>query len=141
MTESIKENVTRRSIWIRLVFMIVLGVAFSITEGIIFVVVVFQFLASLLSGQPNDQLIRFGRGLAHYLQQITVYLAFATEEKPFPFAPWPSDSTHDMRGEEASGQQRDSSENYRPDSDQAQKNDTNDSDATGIVGDTDRRDT
>lgn len=141
MTESIKENVTRRSIWLRLVFMIVLGVAFSVAEGIICVVVVFQFLASLFSGQPNEQLIRFGRGLALYLQQITIYLAFATEEKPFPFAPWPSDSNAEMRGNEASGQQRDSSENYQADSDQAQKNDAGDPEATGIAGDTDRRDT
>ena len=91
MSGDIKENVTRRSIWLRLVFMIVLSVAFNVAEIITFVVVVFQFLASLFTGQPNDRLTRFGRNLARYLQQITVYLTFGTEEAPFPFTPWPDE--------------------------------------------------
>ena len=91
MSGGIKENVTRRSIWLRLVFMIVLSVAFYVAEFITFAVVAFQFLASLFTGQPNDQLTRFGRNLARYLQQITVFMTFATEEKPFPFTPWPDE--------------------------------------------------
>ncbi len=92
MSGGIKENVTRRSIWLRLLFMIVLSVAFNLAEFITFAVVAFQFLASLFTGQPNDRLTRFGRNLAHYLQQITVYLTFTTEEKPFPFTPWPDEA-------------------------------------------------
>ena len=74
MSGDIKKNVTRRSIWLRLVFMIVLSVAFNVAEFITFAVVAFQFLASLFTGQPNDQLTRFGRNLARYLQQITVFM-------------------------------------------------------------------
>ncbi len=91
MSGDIREHVTRRSIWLRLLFMIVLSVAFNLAEFITFAVVAFQFLASLFTGQPNDRLTRFGRNLAHYLQQITVYLTFTTEEKPFPFTPWPDE--------------------------------------------------
>ncbi len=91
MGGDIRENVSRRSIWLRLVFMIVLGVAYSVAELITFAVVMFQFLASLFAGQPNDRLARFGRNLARYFQQIAVYMTFATEEKPFPFAPWPDE--------------------------------------------------
>ena len=91
MSGDIKENVKRRSIWLRLVFMIVLSVAFNVAEIVTFAVVVFQFLASLFTGKPNDQLIRFGLNLARYIQQITVYLTFSTEEKPFPFTPWPDE--------------------------------------------------
>ena len=91
MSGDIKENVTRRSIWLRLVFMIVMGVAYSVAEFVTLVVVVFQFLTSLFTGKPNDRLNRFGRNLAHYFQQITVYMTFATEEKPFPFASWPDE--------------------------------------------------
>ena len=91
MSGTVKENVTRRGIWLRLVFMIVLGVAFYVAEFIIFAVVTFQFLCSLFTGQPNEQLTRLGRKLACYLQQITVYWTFATEEMPFPFAPWPDE--------------------------------------------------
>ncbi len=91
MSGDIKENVTRRSIWLRLVFMIVMGVAYSVAEIVTLVVIVFQFLTSLFTGKPNDRLNRFGRNLARYFQQITVYMTFATEEKPFPFAPWPDE--------------------------------------------------
>ncbi len=111
MSGDIKEHVTRRSIWLRLVFMIVLGVAFNVAEFITFAVVAFQILASLFTGQPNDRLTRFGRNLARYLQQITVYLTFATEEKPFPFTPWPDEPHEKAPVEENNNQLNDKSEN------------------------------
>ena len=60
MSGNTKENVARRSIWLRLVFMIVLSVAFNVAEFITFAVVAFQFLSSLFTGQPNDRLTHFG---------------------------------------------------------------------------------
>ncbi len=111
MSGDIKKNLTRRSIWLRLVFMIVLSVAFNVAEFITFVVVVFQFFASLFAGQPNDQLTRFGRNVARYLQQITVYLTFATEEKPFPFTPWPDEPHQEAPVEEDNNKRHDKSEN------------------------------
>ncbi len=111
MSGDIKKHVTRRSIWLRLVFMIVLSVAFNVAEVIIFAVVAFQFLASLFTGQPNDRLARFGRNLARYLQQITVYLTFTTEEKPFPFTPWPDEPHEETPVEEDSNQLNDKPQN------------------------------
>ncbi len=111
MSGDIKANVTRRSIWLRLVFMIVLSVAFNVAEFITFAVVAFQFLSSLFTGQPNDRLTRFGRNLARYLQQIIVYMTFATEEKPFPFRPWPDEPHEETRVEEHSNQLNDKPEN------------------------------
>ena len=111
MSGDIKENVTRRSIWLRLVFMIVLSVAFNVAELITFAVVAFQFLSNLITGQSNDRLTRFGRNLARYLQQIIVYMTFATEEKPFPFTPWPDEPHEETRVEEHSNQLNDKPEN------------------------------
>ena len=111
MSGGIKENITRRSIWLRLVFMVVLSVAFSVAEFVTFAVVAFQFLSSLFTGQPNDRLTRFGRNLARYLQQIIVYMTFATEEKPFPFTPWPDEPHEETRVEEHSNQLNDKPEN------------------------------
>ncbi len=107
MRGDIKENVTRRSIWLRLVFMIVLSMAFNVAEIITFAVVVFQFFASLFTGQPNDRLTRFGRNMARYLQQITVYLTFATEETPFPFNTWPDEPHEEAPEDEDSSQLND----------------------------------
>ncbi len=105
MSGSVKENLARRSIWLRLVFMLVLGVAFYVAEVIVFTVTAFQFLCSLFSGQPNRRLMPLSRSLARYLQEITVYWTFATERKPFPFAAWPDEPDEEAddgaAGEEA----------------------------------------
>jgi hypothetical protein len=111
MSGNIKENVTRRSIWLRLVYMAIFGVALSVVEFVTFAVVAFQFLASLFTGQPNDQLIRFGRNLARYIQQIIVFMTFATEEKPFPFTPWPDEPHEQAPMRESRNQLNDSVEN------------------------------
>lgn len=42
MSEDIRENITRRSIWLRLAFMIVFGIAFYIAELVTFAVVALQ---------------------------------------------------------------------------------------------------
>jgi SAM-dependent methyltransferase len=102
MNGDMKENVTRRGIWLRLCFMIILTMAFSLAEIILFAVVAFQFLSSLLTARTNDQLIRFGRNMARYLQQITTYLTFASEEIPFPFMPWPDEPDQDTPVDEDS---------------------------------------
>lgn len=100
--QAVKAHATRRSIWLRLIFMIILIIAFNVAEILTYAVLAFQFLASLVSGSPNDQLVRFGRNLARYQQQITTYLTFATEDKPFPFAPWP-DEPHEPAPREIAG--------------------------------------
>ncbi len=91
MDAELKQNVTRRGVWLRLGYMIVLTIAFNVAEMVCFAVVVFQFLASLFSGKPNDNLKNFGVNLGSYIRQIILFLTFATEEMPFPFAPWPQD--------------------------------------------------
>ena len=91
MSDNLKQKLTRPSIWLRLVSMIVLAIAFNVAEILIFAVVVFQFLATLFTRTPNIRLTNFGRNLARYLQQIIAFMTFATEEKPFPFSSWPDE--------------------------------------------------
>ena len=141
MSGSIKENITRRGIWLRLVFMIVLSVAFYVARFVTFIVVAFQFLASLFAGQPNDRLSRFGRNLARYLQQITVFMTFATEDKPFPFAPWPDEPDEEGPVEEDSDQPNGVSENAgdATEIDEAGAvNMAEDTEATDTAGDADK---
>jgi hypothetical protein len=110
MSGDIKRNITRCSIWLRLVFMIVLCMAYGVAKFVTWAVVVFQFFASLFTGKPNDQLARFGRNLARYFQQITVYMTFATEDKPFPFTPWPDEPYEEPLVEEDGNHLNDKSE-------------------------------
>ncbi len=111
MSGNIKDNITRCGIWLRLLFMIILSMAYGVAEAVTFAVVVFQFVASLFTGKPNDQLARFGRNLARYFQQIIAYLTFATEEKPFPFTPWPDEPHEEALVEEDSDPLNGNSEN------------------------------
>ncbi|MGI9401049.1 MAG: DUF4389 domain-containing protein [Rhizobiaceae bacterium] len=94
MDPNLKHKLTRPSIWMRLRTMIVLAIAFYIAEFVIFAVVIFQFFVTLFTRKPNEHFTRFGRNMARYLQQVTAYLTFASEEKPFPFSPWP-DKPHE----------------------------------------------
>jgi len=91
MSGNLRQKLTRPSIWLRLVSMIVLAIAFNIAEIVIFAIVVFQFIVTLFTRKPNIQFTHFGRNLARYLQQITTFMTFATEEKPFPFSAWPDE--------------------------------------------------
>ncbi len=91
MSGNLKQKLTRPSIWLRLLYMFVLAVAFNIAEIVIFAVVVYQFLATLFTRSPNTKLTQFGSNLARYIQQIICFMTFATEEMPFPFSSWPDE--------------------------------------------------
>ena len=88
MRDEIKANLTHKSTWIRLIHMIVLIVAFNIALLIIGVVVVFQFLSKLLTGNANENLKASGAQIGLYLCCIVRFITFETEDMPYPFAPW-----------------------------------------------------
>ena len=86
----VKRHVRQRSTWIRLIYMLILAVAWTIAEVVFIAVVVLQFLAKLFTGKPIENLVSFGRNLAEYMAEIVRFQTFVTEELAFPFTPWPS---------------------------------------------------
>jgi len=86
----LKKHVKDKDTWLRFVYLVVFGVAFYLSILLTFAVSVFQFLAKLFSGSSFDGLAEFGDNLATYQAQVTRFLTFASDEKPFPFAPFPS---------------------------------------------------
>jgi ABC-type Na+ efflux pump permease subunit len=91
--EELRNNVTNKDTWLRLVFLIIFGLIFYICSLLAFAASVLQFLAKLFSGSAIRALADFGDDLATYLSQVIRYLTFASDEKPFPFAPLPSRKT------------------------------------------------
>ncbi|NKB96946.1 MAG: DUF4389 domain-containing protein [Pseudomonadales bacterium] len=89
MQDQTKANLTNESIWVRLIYMVVLGIAYAVAEAVVFVVAIFQFLAALITGQVNRPLHDFSANLAVYVLKIVQFQTFNTEEKPFPFSDWP----------------------------------------------------
>lgn len=90
MDDDTKKNLTDRGIWLRLVHILVFVVAFNIAEVLIAAVTVFQFLSKLITRDTNRNLADFGQNLATYVYQVILFLTFRSDDKPFPFGPWPS---------------------------------------------------
>jgi len=85
----LKKNVRDRDTWLRFVYLMVFGVAFYFSVGLTFAASIFQFLAKLFSGSSFQGVSEFGDNLATYQAQVTRFITFASDEKPFPFAPFP----------------------------------------------------
>lgn len=81
----------KRSLWVRVLLMLLMGLAFHIAVTILGALALVQLLFAAISDGPNERLQHFGRGLGQYLRQITDFVSFASEELPFPFSDWPSD--------------------------------------------------
>ncbi|MGI9294273.1 MAG: DUF4389 domain-containing protein [Pseudomonadales bacterium] len=83
------------SIWKRALYMLLFAIIYSVSEFVIYVVVLFQLFAVVITGQSNEQLLAFGQSLSTYVYQIMRFLTFNSEQHPFPIGPWPKGSPAD----------------------------------------------
>jgi hypothetical protein len=88
--DDLKRHVKDKDTWLRFIYLVVFGVAFYLSVGLTFAASIFQFLAKLFSGASFEGLAEFGDNLGTYQAQVTRFLTFASDDKPFPFAPFPS---------------------------------------------------
>ncbi|MBK0397954.1 DUF4389 domain-containing protein [Limibaculum sp. M0105] len=79
----------RKPVWIRGAFMLFFLAAFSLAQGLLAATAVIQFLSLLIAGSPNAFLVDFGKSLGRWLDQTAKFQSAASEERPFPWAPWP----------------------------------------------------
>ena len=87
----LEKNVTAKSTWLRLLYMVVMAVAWSVAVFITSAVVVVNFFYVLFTGKTNPRLTEFGQSLASYLYQIVRFMTFNTDVRPFPMdEEWPS---------------------------------------------------
>ncbi|MEW5251292.1 DUF4389 domain-containing protein [Microbulbifer sp. 2201CG32-9] len=94
--EKLKQNLTSGNHWIRLLYMILFAVLLEITGLVMLAVVVLQFLFSIFTGAPNDNLRRLGDQIASYFFQTLQFMVYNTEDKPFPFSEWPESDIDDL---------------------------------------------
>ena len=91
MAETLKEKLSAKDKWFRLIFMVIFAiVVYCIGLTLVWLIAIFQFIYSLFVGKPNKTLLPFGGSLSKYIYQMMAFLTYASEEKPFPFGPWPS---------------------------------------------------
>ncbi len=91
MKESTRERLVRSDIWVRALYMVLFAIAFGLARFIIVFLVIFQFVAVLVTGRANEPLLQFGKNLSVFVLEILEFQTFNTELRPFPFSPWPDE--------------------------------------------------
>jgi hypothetical protein len=91
--EQLKSNLTSSKHWLRLVFMLLFAAVLQLASLVMWVLVAVQFVFSLITGEDNQHLRRFGHSLSTYIYNVLKFLCYSSEEKPFPFADWPANSS------------------------------------------------
>jgi len=87
----VKTMANDTSIWIRLLYMALFAILYSVAEVVIVAVVVYQFLNILLTrGNKDEKVANLGLQLSSYVYQILQFQTFNTESKPYPMSDWPS---------------------------------------------------
>jgi Domain of unknown function (DUF4389) len=88
----IKAPEDRPRTWMRGLFMFLFMIGFAIGQALLNVLAVVQFVWLLVAHEPNQLLARFGNTLSIWLAEIGRFLSCATDDKPFPWRPWPEAS-------------------------------------------------
>lgn len=90
MSDDIVENLKEPSQWFRVAFMVVFAVVLYVVGLVLTLLTVAQVLFSLLTGSDNENLRALGKDLSTYVHQILAFLTYNSDNKPFPFATYPS---------------------------------------------------
>lgn len=92
----VDKSAVRRKAGLRLLYLLLFGIFYGLAELILLVVVVMQYGFVLINGERNERLLEFGASLSKYCYQIMRFFVFDLEQKPFPFARWPSPAAADQ---------------------------------------------
>ncbi|MCW1937253.1 MULTISPECIES: DUF4389 domain-containing protein [Pseudomonas] len=85
-----KQELARESILLRILWMVIFLIIWQLAELLLGAVVLLQLGYRLFYDAPNASLLGFGDSLSQYLAQIGRFGTFNTDEKPWPFADWPT---------------------------------------------------
>lgn len=88
-TKKLKSSLMVADRWIRLLFMVLFAVVNYLLQIVSWVIAAVQFIITLITGKPNQNLLGLADGLSKFSLQILQYLMYVTEEKPYPFSAWP----------------------------------------------------
>ncbi|WP_411727577.1 DUF4389 domain-containing protein [Methyloglobulus sp.] len=88
MDEQINENLKKISTWKRIFFMLIFAAIGGLVRMLVWAVILLQIASVLFTGNPNGNVLKFGRSLSLYTYHILTFLTFNTETLPYPFAEW-----------------------------------------------------
>jgi len=92
--DELKSNIASTDTWLRLALIIVFGFITSVVAmPVVWVLAGVQFLFSLFTGKPNENLHRIHKSLAAWLNQVFSYMLYVSDQKPFPLSDLPEVET------------------------------------------------
>lgn len=77
--------------FVRLLFSVLFGIIASFVFWIVVLLAFLQFVAIAIAGEKNEELQQFARKVASYMKQMFDYMTLASDERPFPFGPFPKE--------------------------------------------------
>jgi nucleoside recognition membrane protein YjiH len=78
MNEQVSDSQADRSIWVRGLKTVLMALTYQLASMVLLAVGLFQFAWTLINETPNQPLIRLGRSLGRYLNQIARFVSFAS---------------------------------------------------------------
>lgn len=84
-----EEKPKEKKSWSRVLYMILFVIIGKFITAIVVCVALFQFIYSLVFKEPNQKLLPFMDKLGLYAKEIIDYLAYNSEEKPWPIGDYP----------------------------------------------------
>jgi hypothetical protein len=87
-----EDKLTSSNTWMRGLFMLLLMIGFGIGQWLLNILALVQFLWLVFAREPNLALASFGNSLSIWLAEVGRFLTCASDEKPFPWKPWPDSS-------------------------------------------------
>ncbi len=88
MQEELQDNFKQVQIWKRIGFIVICAVIAGVVRTLIYVLVLLQIVATVITGNVNRHILGFGRQLAGYFYHLMLFMTFNTDEVPFPFSAW-----------------------------------------------------
>jgi heme/copper-type cytochrome/quinol oxidase subunit 2 len=88
-----KPGYADQGFWFRVIFMLLYWVVLNIAVTVFGILLVLVSLVKLGSKHEPVMLSSWLKSITSFIKQIFSFLSFETEEKPFPFQPWPQVSS------------------------------------------------
>ncbi|MNQ32089.1 hypothetical protein D3C85_454760 [compost metagenome] len=92
---------SREGLILRVLWMILFALVWQVAELVLLALVLVQLVYRLTSGRPHVGAMNFGDSLSQYVAQIGRFGCFHSDEKPWPFADWPTPREPQGEGAEA----------------------------------------
>ena len=91
MGHNIEHNIKQPSTWKRGGYILLFSIFYQMAAALLFLIITFQFVHKLITGDTNSQLRQLSRSIGSYIYQVLQFMSFNSNYTPYPFSEWPED--------------------------------------------------